>query len=73
MENPPQTLQVIGDIPDFALDSEIIFEDEIRADSIVFFQKRADGRTAIKPVDLEKLDEFDEPLFRIGRGSEPDR
>ena len=71
MENSANSFQIIGEVPDFVENSQIVIEDEIRANSIVFFEKISDGTTAIKLVDLDKLDESNEPVYRVGKGNEP--
>lgn len=71
MANSVQTFQIIGAIPDFVENSQIIIETELRTNSIIFFEKRGNNIAAIKLVDLGNLDDFNELVYRAGRGSEP--
>lgn len=71
MANPVTTFQIIGEVPAFAENSQIVIEAELKLNSIIFFEKKDDATTAVKLVNLENLDNFNELIYRAGKGEQP--
>src|SRR5690606_15065586 len=56
----------IGEPPDLTEGGQFTFEDEIRRNDFVVFDKKADGSLAARLADLTKLDELNQPIYRVG-------
>lgn len=70
METEFSNIGFMGEPPDLSEGAEIMFEDEIRRGSFVFFEKKDADVYAIKSVDLSDLENCPTQIYHVDRADD---